>query len=90
MRDVYSGIDQLVITESFQASKVCDLLEVSRSGFYAWRSGQESQRAERDRELILRISAVFWRHRRRYGARRIAVELASEGLACGVGGWPDC
>jgi transposase InsO family protein len=38
----------------------------------------------RDRELIQWISAVFWRHRRRYGARRIVVELASEGIACGV------
>jgi putative transposase len=84
VRDVYAGIDQLVITDSFKASKVCDLLEVSRSGFYAWRGAQESRREVRDRELIPRISAVFWRHRRRYGARRIAVELASEGIACGV------
>ena len=84
MRDVYAGIDQVVITEGFKASKVCDLLEVSRSGFYAWRSGQESRREVQDRELISSISAVFWRHRRRYGARRIAVELASEGIACGV------
>jgi transposase InsO family protein len=81
---VYAGIDQLVITDSFKAAKVCDLLEVSRSGFYAWRGAQESRRAVRDRELIPRISAVFWHHRRRYGARRIAVELASEGIACGV------
>ena len=74
----------MVITEAFQASKVCDLLEVSRSGFYTWRGAQESRREVRDRELIPWISAVFWRHRRRYGARRIAVELASEGIACGV------
>ncbi len=84
MRDRYAGIDQLVITEGFRASNVCDLLEVSRSGFYAWRSAQESRREVRDRELIPWISAVFWRHRRRYGARRIAVELASQGIACGV------
>jgi putative transposase len=84
VRDVYAGIDQLVITEDFKASKVCDLLEVSRSGFYTWRRAQESRREVRDRELIPRISAVFWRHRRRYGARRIAVELASQGIACGV------
>jgi putative transposase len=84
VRDVYAGIDQLVMTESFQAAKVCDLLDVSRSGFYAWRSGQESRREVRDRELVPRISAIFWRHRRRYGARRIAVELASQGIACGV------
>jgi transposase InsO family protein len=81
---VYAGIDQLVISERFRASKVCDLLEVSRSGFYAWRSGQESRREARDRELIPWIRAVFWRHRRRYGARRIAVELGSQGIACGV------
>jgi putative transposase len=84
VRDVYAGIDQLVITEGFRAAKVCALLEVSRSGFYAWRGDQESHREVRDRELIPWISSVFWRHRRRYGARRIAVELASEGMACGV------
>ena len=84
MRDVYAGIDQLVITEGFRASNVCDLLEVSRSGFYTWRGAQESAREVRDRELIPWISAVFWRHRRRYGARRIAAELASQGIACGV------
>jgi putative transposase len=81
---VYAGIDQLVMTKGFQASSVCDLLEVSRSGFYAWRRMQETRREVRDRELIPWISTVFWRHRRRYGARRIAVELASEGIACGV------
>jgi transposase InsO family protein len=81
---VYAVIDQLVITECFKAAKVCDLLDVSRSGFYAWRSGQESRREVRDRALIPRISAVFWRHRRRYGARRIAVELTRQGIACGV------
>jgi putative transposase len=84
VRDVYAGIDQLVITDGFRAAKVCDLLDVSRSGFYTWRGAQESRREVRDRELIPRISAVFWRHRRRYGARRIAVELASDGIACGV------
>ena len=84
MRDVYAGIDQLVLFEGFPASKVCDLLEVSRSGFYTWRGVQGSRREMRDRELIPWISAVFWRHRRRYGARRIAAELASQGIACGV------
>jgi transposase InsO family protein len=81
---VYAGIDQLVITERFAASAVCDLLDVSRSGFYAWRSGEESLRVKRDQELMPVIGAVFWHHRRRYGARRIAVELSSRGIACGV------
>jgi transposase InsO family protein len=82
---VYAGIDQIVLRERYAASAVCHLLEVSRSGFYAWRSLQETRREERDRELTPVIEEVFWRHRRRYGARRIAVELTSRGIACGVG-----
>ncbi len=81
---MYSGIDQLVLREGFAASRVCDLLEVSRSGFYAWRSLQESQREEEDKVLSPIIEEVFWHHRRRYGARRIAIELSSRGIACCV------
>ncbi len=84
MRDVYAGIDQLVLVESFAASAVCRALEVSRSGFYAWRGGQESGREAMDRQLVPEIGDIFWRHRRRYGARRIAMELAARGIACGV------
>ena len=84
MSDVDAGIDQVVITEGFAASAVCDALEVSRSGFYAWRSEEESHRAAVDRELTPEIVDIFWHHRRRYGARRIAMELAQRGIACGV------
>lgn len=84
MSDAYAGIDQLVLTEGFAASAVCDALEVSRSGFYAWRSEAESQRASVDRELTFEIVDIFWHHRRRYGARRIAMELEQRGIACGV------
>ncbi len=84
MRDVYAGIDQIVLRDGFAAAPVCDLLEVSRSGFYAWRSKQESERERRDQELVPVIQEVFWHHQRRHGARRIAVELSSRGIACGV------
>lgn len=30
------------------------------------------------------VRNIFWRHKRRYGARRIAVELAAHNQACGV------
>lgn len=81
---MYAGIDQLIIQEGFAASAVCGLLEVSRSGFYAWRRKEESLREAEDKELVPVIRAVFWHHRRRYGARRIAVELTKRGIACGV------
>jgi putative transposase len=82
--DIYAAIDQLVIREEFRVSLVCDVLEVSRSGFSAWRSRQESQREVRDQELTPIIQEIFWHHRRRYGARRVAAELTRRDIACGV------
>ena len=51
MRDVYAGIDLIVLRDGFAASVVCELLEVSRSGLYAWRSSEESLRESRDAKL---------------------------------------
>jgi putative transposase len=84
VRDIYAGIDQLVIKEGYAASGVCDVLDVSRSGFYAWRKAEESVRDRTDRELVSVIREVFWHHRRRYGARRLSVALTERGIACGV------
>lgn len=70
--------------DGFAASQVCDLLDVSRSGFYGWRKTEGSLREESDRGLVPVICEIFWDHRRRYGARRIAVELNELGLSCGV------
>ena len=81
---MYAGIDQIVLTESYRASAVCDVLEVSRSGFYAWRSQEESLREKDDQEMGPLVDEIFWHHRRRYGARRISVELSRRGMACGV------
>ncbi len=63
---------------------MCDALDVSRAGYYAWRSEIETARAQRDRELMPLIRHIFWKHKRRYGARRIAVELQAAGEPCGV------
>jgi putative transposase len=63
---------------------LCDTLLVSRAGFYAWRRETECVRARRDRELMPLVRDIFWHHKRRYGARRIAVELNSQGQPCGV------
>jgi transposase InsO family protein len=63
---------------------LCRTFDVSRAGFYAWRDEAESARARRDRELLPLVRDLFWKHRRRYGARRIAVELAARGQPCGV------
>lgn len=81
---MYAAIAQLVAGGSLAVRAVCEVLGVSRSGFYAWREERESVRARRDRELMPLIRDIFWRHRRRYGARRIAQELSALQEPCGV------
>lgn len=75
----------LLQEEGFPTVALCDVLDVHRSGYYAWRRGRQSRRAREDAELKPFIREIFWEHRRRYGARRIAEELSAEGKCCGVG-----
>lgn len=63
---------------------LCDTLAVSRAGYYAWLAESVTAHQQRDRELMPLVCDIFWQHKRRYGARRIAVELAARGQSCGV------
>lgn len=61
----------------------CDVLEVARSGYYAWRKRPASARARRRAELTDRIRAVHAvRHQDAYGAPRIHKELVTAGHKC--------
>jgi putative transposase len=61
----------------------CRVLEVSRSGYYAWRDRPQSAAAKRRAELTDRIRDVHQRpHHANYGAPRIHRELLDQGHAC--------
>ena len=81
---MYAAINQLVQGDGLTVRAVCHVLAVSRSGFYVWQGDREGVRVERDRELLPLIRDIFWRHKRRYGARRIAQELCFLNEPCGV------
>ncbi len=70
--------------QGFPVAAMCHTLQVSRSGYYAWKQGRRSSRAEENRRLMPQIRAVFREHKRRYGARRIVRELSSRGTCCGT------
>lgn len=80
--EVYRAIQDLE-KESFPVSLLCEALNVSRSAYYAWRQDELSERRREDNRLRPLIRSIFWEHRRRYGARRIAVELAARHEPCG-------
>ena len=57
---------------------MCRLLEVSRSGFYAWVDRPMCTRRRRDLELTGKICAIHRRSRETYGAPNIHAELADD------------
>ena len=62
---------------------MCRVLEVSTSGYYAWRQRPPSARARADAELGLRMRAIHEHSRGTYGAPRIHAELEAEGIEVG-------
>ncbi len=67
----------------YPVKMMCRVLEVSRSGFYAWRRRVPSARAKEDERLLVKIRAAYRRSRERYGSPRVHVELGEEGERCG-------
>ena len=58
---------------------MCRVLEVSPSGYYAWRSRPESARATANRSLLQDVHRLHSQHRGRYGCPRIYAALRAEG-----------
>jgi putative transposase len=64
----------------FPAEAVCEALEVSRSGYYAWVTRPPSARATRSQELARKITAAHDENRRVYGSPRIWRVLVDQGV----------
>ena len=64
---------------------LCAALEVSASGYYAWRGRPESARAAVNRDLLADVRRIHEQHRRRYGAPRIHAALRTEGRSVSRG-----
>ena len=61
---------------------MCEVLEVSRSRFYAWLNNPESERSHANRLLLSDIRVAFDRNRHVYGSPRLTVELNESGVVC--------
>jgi transposase InsO family protein len=67
----------------FPVQVMCEVLGVSRSGYYAWASRAESARAAADRTLAAEIRATHAASRGRYGSPRVHAELRAHGRQLG-------
>jgi len=61
---------------------LCDVLGVSRSGYYAWRDRPAGAAARRRAELAAQVKAAHADGRGAYGSPRVHAELKARGVAC--------
>ncbi len=62
---------------------LCRVLDVSPSGYYAWRVRVPSAHAQQDQVLTAHIQAFHQQSRQTYGAPRIHADLRGMGVPCG-------
>ena len=67
----------------FPVQVMCEVLGVSRGGYYAWAGRTESARATDDRALAAEIRAAHEASRSRYGSPRVHAELGARGRRVG-------
>ena len=63
-------------------TQMCRVLEVSRAGFYAWRSREPSKTEARREELTERVKEIHTQVKARYGSPRMHAELVACGHEC--------
>ncbi len=60
----------------------CETLNVSRSGYYAWKGRPEAERTRQNRELVAKMRLIHEESRGTYGAPRLANRLRAQGHDC--------
>jgi len=62
----------------YSVRRMCAVLGVSPSGYYAWEKRKRSPRAQQDEKLLTQIRAIHQRSRGTYGAPRVHAELKAQ------------
>ena len=69
--------------EQYPVRMMCRLLDISKSCYYAWRTGSESQRSKTNRALTPVIKRLHKASGGVYGSPEKKAELNDEGYQCG-------
>jgi transposase InsO family protein len=68
--------------DEFPVIRMCKVLEVSRSGYYAWRGRPPSEREMANQELYEKIKEEYDKSSGTYGSPRIYQALKKQGIVC--------
>ena len=69
--------------KEFAVKRMCQILQISRSGYYGWRDRKESKRSQRNRELLEEIYKIHQQSKEAYGAIKSWKALRQSGIGCG-------
>ena len=69
--------------QEYSVKRMCQLLSVTRSGYYAWRPEKRGLREKENLVMVEQIRSEFKTSRQTYGSPRIQVALRRKGVACG-------
>lgn len=69
--------------QEFQVKRMCWVLSVKRSGYYAWRKRIPSERTKANEILLAMIEMQHKKSRETYGSPRMHVVLQRGGIVCG-------
>ena len=69
--------------DEFPIRRMCRVLAVTPSGYYAWRDRPESAQARANRKLVQEIRAVHAKSRGTYGSLRVHADLRLRGFRVG-------
>ncbi len=68
--------------KAFRLGKMCEVLEVSRSGYHNYLRGKARQTELENRKLLMEIKKIYSKSRGTYGSPRIYRELRKMGYGC--------
>ena len=68
---------------NYPVAMMCRALDVTRSGYYAWRGRKPSKRARENQRLKAKIAQVHQDSRGSYGSPRVHAELVAQGFEVG-------
>jgi len=69
--------------DEFPIRRMCQVLVVSLSGYYAWLRRPESAQTQANRKLVMEIRAIHARSRGTYGSPRVYADLQLRGFRVG-------
>jgi putative transposase len=66
----------------FSIERMCSMLAIERSGYYAWLHRKPGIRAKANADLDGALVLLFAEHKKRYGSPRLTLELREKGKLC--------